>query len=52
MTSQRQERKPTVLVVDEDPFTVALMEKQLGAWGYPALSARNGREAIAFIEEN
>lgn len=39
-------RKPTVLVVDDDPLTFALLERQLFASGYPALSAKDGREAL------
>ena len=46
MSGEVSGRKPTVLVVDDDPLTFALLERQLSASGFPALSAKDGREAL------
>jgi len=46
MNAAGSARKPTVLVVDDDPLTFALLERQLAASGFPSLSAQNGREAL------
>jgi two-component system cell cycle response regulator len=46
MKTQSPQRKPTVLVVDDDPLTFALLERPLTFSGFPALSAGDGHEAI------
>ena len=37
---------PTVLVIEDDPRSVRLMELILGSQGYEAVMARNGREGL------
>ncbi|RPH60686.1 MAG: sigma-54-dependent Fis family transcriptional regulator, partial [Burkholderiales bacterium] len=37
----------TVLVVDDEPFNVDLLEQELGAAGYRTVSASTGEEAVA-----
>jgi formate hydrogenlyase transcriptional activator len=41
----------TVLVVDDDPFQVDLLEQELGAAGYRTLRASSGEEALAVAEQ-
>ena len=43
---------PTVLVVDDEPYNVELLTEELEELGLQAISARNGREALALIEEH
>ena len=43
--------KPTILLVDDDPFMLRLMELILRAAGYETIQARNGEEALAAIRE-
>ncbi len=42
--------KPQVLVVDDDPVNVALLEKHLMAGGYPVLKAYDGVQALKVME--
>jgi DNA-binding NtrC family response regulator len=37
---------PTVLIVDDEPFNVDLLEQELGAAGYRTVSATNGEDAL------
>jgi two-component system cell cycle response regulator len=46
MSTPSSRRKATVLVVDDDPITFALLEKPLAFSGFPSLWARNGYEAL------
>jgi DNA-binding NtrC family response regulator len=39
--------KATVLIVDDEPLNVDLLEQELGAAGYATLSAASGEEALA-----
>jgi adenylate cyclase len=37
---------PTILIVDDEPFNVDLLEQQLEELGYRTISAANGKEAV------
>ena len=39
----------TVLIVDDEPLNVDLLEQELGAAGYRTLSAASGEEALASV---
>jgi two-component system cell cycle response regulator len=41
-----------VLIVDDDPAIIRLLEAQLSAGGYEVLSASNGREALEMVERH
>lgn len=45
------ERKPSVLVVDDDPGHRAMLEALLAKWGYVPTGASNGREAVDKVQE-
>lgn len=36
-----------MLIVDDEPFNVDLLEQELGAGGYRTVSAASGEEAVA-----
>jgi putative two-component system response regulator len=38
-----------VILVDDDPATLALLEKHLSKWGYQVTTAQNGRQALERI---
>jgi CheY-like chemotaxis protein len=38
--------KPIVLIVDDEPFNVAVLEQELEDLGYATISAENGQEAL------
>jgi DNA-binding NtrC family response regulator len=38
-----------VLIVDDEPLNIDLLEQELGAAGYRTVSARNGDEALALV---
>jgi two-component system, cell cycle response regulator len=42
----------TVLIVEDDPISAALIEKCVKIAGHDAATARNGVEALAFLKEN
>jgi len=42
--------EPTVLVIDDDPDLVRLMAKFLKIEGFAPVSAANGREALAYLQ--
>lgn len=42
--------RPTVLIVDDEPFNVDYLEQELEDLGYDTSSAANGREALEAIE--
>ena len=44
-------QKPTVLVVDDEPFNVDILEEELEDLGYASVSAFNGREALALLRD-
>ena len=46
MVSSNPEKKPAVLVVDDDPIACALLKEQLTESGFPFLCAHHGNEAI------
>ncbi len=60
MTEQREdveldsqaEPAPWVLVVEDDPDTAHLVERRLGALGYPVRWASNGQEAILVTQNH
>ena len=43
---------PTVLVVEDDDDVRAIVEELLADHGYHVLSARNGREAVVYLESS
>ena len=44
--------KPTILVVDDDPAILGLLEKTLGRAGYRVLTANGGWSAIRVYEDS
>jgi CheY-like chemotaxis protein len=52
MAGQRRdrERRPTVLVVEDEPTVRSLAESVLQDIGYATLSAANGREALVLLQ--
>jgi CheY-like chemotaxis protein len=44
-------QKPTVLLVDDDPFVVRLMSRALRTSGLTVLEAHSGEEALKLINE-
>jgi DNA-binding NtrC family response regulator len=42
---------PTVLIVDDEPLNVELLEQELGAAGYLTRAARSGEGALALVAE-
>lgn len=52
MSTEISGRKPTVMVVDDDPLTFALLERQLSASGFPSLAAKDGREALQIARKS
>jgi DNA-binding NtrC family response regulator len=42
----------TVLIVDDEPFNVDLLEQELDAGGYRTLAAANGEEALALAAQH
>jgi DNA-binding NtrC family response regulator len=49
MAAPEARRARLVLVVDDEPILLALMERALREAGYPVLSAPNGREALRLV---
>ena len=43
--------KLKILAVDDDPVTLLLIEKKLKRQGYDIETAKNGKEAVEYIEE-
>jgi CheY-like chemotaxis protein len=43
--------KPTVLIVDDDPFIREELRDALTAWGYAVVEAANGKEGLAAVGE-
>jgi CheY-like chemotaxis protein len=43
--------KIKVLIVDDEPDYLSLMQERIGFWGYEVLSAENGKSALAIIKE-
>jgi sigma-B regulation protein RsbU (phosphoserine phosphatase) len=41
-----------ILIAEDDLFSRRLLQKTLEAWGYEVFTARDGAEALAFIEEH
>ncbi len=41
--------RSTILIVDDEPFNVDLLEQELEEYGYETLSAANGQEALSQI---
>jgi CheY-like chemotaxis protein len=44
-------RSRPVLVVDDDEDIRTVLREMLHEWGYPAICAADGREAMAFVQE-
>jgi CheY-like chemotaxis protein len=40
-----------ILIVDDDPLTLKLLERHLAQGGYQSVSAKNGREAVALAQQ-
>ena len=51
MNAEVSQRRPIVLVVDDEERIVQLYEELLHAKGYATLAARSGREALALAAE-
>lgn len=47
---QRGDEKATILIVDDEPVNVKVLENQLSLEGYNILTAENGMEAIHIIQ--
>ncbi|MEG2140763.1 MAG: response regulator, partial [Bilophila sp.] len=45
------EKKPSVLIVDDDPGHRVMLEALLAKWGYAPVGVCNGREAVDKIQE-
>src|SRR6266487_7031906 len=44
-------QRSKILIVDDEPFNVDLLEQQLEELGYETVSAANGQEALARVAE-
>ncbi len=44
-----KETRPCLLVVDDDPSVIGLLNDALQEWGYDVLMARNGREGLDIV---
>jgi len=42
-------RRPKILIVDDEPFNIAILEQELGDLDYATVSAANGQEALAQV---
>src|SRR5258706_11410032 len=42
-------RRPKILIVEDEPFNIAILEQELGALDYTTVSAANGQEALAQV---
>jgi CheY-like chemotaxis protein len=40
-----------VLIVDDDPFVLGFMSARINSWGYEAIPAPSGKDAIARLKE-
>jgi len=49
---KRDSLAPSVLLVDDEPQVVFVLQFSLEAEGYRTFTARNGREALAEIDQN
>ncbi|HBY75901.1 MAG TPA: adenylate/guanylate cyclase domain-containing response regulator, partial [Cyanobacteria bacterium UBA11148] len=47
-----QNSKPRILLVDDDPMNLFLLEELLGDEGYTLLTAASGTEALAVAKES
>ncbi len=47
--SLAKESRPCLLVVDDDPSVIGMLEDVLREWGYDVLMARNGREGLESV---
>ena len=45
-------RRPLILIVDDEPLNVDLLEQELDFLDYETLSASNGREALDLLGAN
>jgi DNA-binding response OmpR family regulator len=45
-------KAPLVLVVDDDPETIAFLSRMLDAWGFSVLTAMDGVEALRHLAKN
>ena len=43
---------PCVLIVDDEPFNVDILEQRLEPLGYDLISATNGRQALDRLSAN
>ena len=41
----------TVLVVDDDPFVLGFMNAKISSWGYEAIPASSGKDAILRLKD-
>ena len=48
--TNKTKKKPTVLIVDDDPSICRILEKILQKEGYNIMIANSGRQAIKIVE--
>ena len=39
--------EPAILIVDDEPFNIDLLEQELDGFGYASITAGDGEEALA-----
>jgi len=44
--------KARVLIVDDEPDYLSIIQERIESWGYEAVKAQGGKQALAIIEEN
>lgn len=47
-----EERRATVLIIDDEPFNIAVLEQELDDLGYATVSAANGVAGLAMVAES
>lgn len=45
------DKKPLILIVDDEPYNIDYLEQELDDLGYATMSAANGKEALAQVAE-
>ena len=43
--------EPAILIVDDEPFNIDLLEQELDGFGYASISAGDGEEALVRLEK-
>ncbi len=50
LSAEARERQPLILICDDDPLLLDLLEHKLSARGYRVVTAGDGREALRLID--